>query len=56
MKFALRGGPAAVAIGLAATSVASAAVLDIATLSNRPHLVSGGDVLVQITTDCRRRS
>jgi len=33
------------------TSVAPATVLDIATLSNRPNLVSGGDVLVQITTD-----
>jgi len=52
MKFALTGGPAAVAIALAAySSLASATVLDIATLSNRPNLVSGGDVLVQITTD-----
>jgi len=52
MTFALRGGPTAAAMALAAyTSVAPATVLDIATLSNRPNLVSGGDVLVQITTD-----
>ena len=52
MKFALRSVPAAVAIGIAAYgSVASAAVLNISTLSNRPHLISGGDALVQITTD-----
>src|SRR4030095_1519961 len=52
MKFPSKGVSAAVAIGLAAySSVASAAVLEIATLSNRPNLVSGGDVLVQITTD-----
>ena len=52
MKFALRSVPAAVAIGIAAYgSVASATVLNISTLSNRPHLISGGDALVQITTD-----
>ena len=52
MKFASKGVPAAVAIGLAAcSSIACAAVLDIATLSNRANLISGGDALVQITTD-----
>ena len=52
MKFALRSVPAAVAIGIAAYGlVASATVLNISTLSNRPHLISGGDALVQITTD-----
>jgi len=52
MKFVSKMVPAALAIGLAASaSVASAAVLDITTLSNRPHLISGGDALVQLTTD-----
>src|SRR4051794_7037268 len=52
MKSALKGVPAALALGLAAySSVGSAAVLDITTLSNRPNLISGGDALVQITTD-----
>ena len=47
-----RGVPAAIAVGLAAwSSVASAAVLDITTLSNKPHLISGGNALVQLTTD-----
>ena len=52
MKFALRSARSAVAIGLAGCwSVAFAGVLEIATLSNRPNLVSGGNVLVQITAD-----
>ena len=52
MKLAFKSVPAALAIGLAAcASVASAAVLDITTLSNRPNLISGGDALVQITAD-----
>ena len=52
MKFVSKIVPAAYAIGLAGwASVASAAVLDITTLSNRPNLISGGDALVQITTD-----
>src|SRR5436853_7821595 len=52
MKFISKCAPSAVALGLAAySSVALATVLDIATLSNRPNLISGGDALVQITTD-----
>jgi hypothetical protein len=52
MNLAPAIGPAALAIALAAgSSGACGAVLDIATLSNRPNLISGGDVLVQITTD-----
>ncbi len=50
MNFALKR--AAAAIGLATCSLmASAAVLNISTLSTHPDRVSGGDVLVQITTD-----
>jgi hypothetical protein len=45
-------GLAACAMGLATCSlVASAAVLDITTLSTHADRVSGGDVLVQITSD-----
>jgi len=52
MNFTSTHAPTAVAIALAAySSLASAAVLDITTLSNRPNLISGGDALVQITTD-----
>ena len=52
MKLALNRLHAAVGIGLVAcSSVANAAVTNIATLSTRAHLVSGGDVLVQITAD-----
>ncbi len=56
MRFTMRSVPKAAAIALAAcsslaSSLASAAVLDITTLSNRPNLISGGDALVQVTTD-----
>jgi len=52
MKFVSKIVPAALTIGLAAWApVAPSAVLDITTLSNRPNLISGGDALVQITTD-----
>jgi hypothetical protein len=51
-SFAMKVMPGMVAVSLAAFgSVASAAVLDITTLSNRPNLISGGDALVQLTTD-----
>src|SRR5215831_15358102 len=52
MKFALKGLAAAIAAGVAASSLlASAAVLNISTLSTHADRVSGGDVLVQITSD-----
>jgi Tannase-like family of unknown function (DUF6351) len=52
MKFNSKGLSAAVAVGLAlCSSVGSSAVVDIATLSTHADRVSGGDVLVQITSD-----
>ena len=43
MRLSSTSVPAALVLGVAAyASVASAAVLEIATLSNRPDLVSGG--------------
>src|SRR6202163_2194107 len=52
MKFNTKRLSAAVAIGLAfCSSIGSTAVLDIATLSTHADRVSGGDVLVQITSD-----
>ena len=52
MQFNTKGLSAAVAVGIAlCSSVGSSAVLDIATLSTHADRVSGGDVLVQITSD-----
>src|ERR1700709_130257 len=50
MKFALKGAVAAICLGTCSL-MASAAVLNISTLSTHPDRVSGGDVLVQVTTD-----
>ncbi|TMH12121.1 MAG: hypothetical protein E6H68_14520 [Betaproteobacteria bacterium] len=52
MKFNTKSLSAAIAIGFAlCSSIGSSAVLDIATLSTHADRVSGGDVLVQITSD-----
>src|SRR5438034_464243 len=52
MRRASRRKAVFAAMGLAASSlVASAAVVDISTLSTHADRVSGGDVLVQITSD-----
>jgi len=52
LKFNTKSLSAAIAIGFAlCSSIGSSAVLDIATLSTHADRVSGGDVLVQITSD-----